>query len=234
MNDRKDLPPRVLEIIVTSVDDAIAAARGGAGRLEIISNFAVGGLTPAIELVQEIQAVVAIPLRVMLRASEGFELTSEAEFETLCREAQAFDRLGVDGLVLGFLRQGDIDFVSLRAILSQAPNLKVTFHRAFEVLQEPFRAVESLKQFKQIDRILTSGAVENGQPNVGFLNTLQQCAAPEITILVGGGLDLHKLERLCAEPALREFHLGRALRQGGQIAGGVCADKVQAMRQIIG
>ena len=50
--------PLVLEVIACSVEDAIEARRGGADRLEVISHFEVGGLTPPLELVREIcQAV---------------------------------------------------------------------------------------------------------------------------------------------------------------------------------
>lgn len=225
---------RLLEVIVISVEDAIAAEQGGARRLEVISDFAVGGLTPAVELVKAIQQVVSIPLRVMLRANPGFEVANPREYETLRRQAKQFADLGVEGLVLGFLREGAIDLATLQEILSCAPNLKATFHRAFEVLQEPFRAIEVLKQLKQIDRILTSGGLKDGQENVELLNRLQKYADPELTILVGGGLSIHQVEGLCAETAIREFHLGRAVRHPQQITGVVCAQRVNQVLQIIG
>ncbi len=223
---------RLLEVIVTSVEDAIAAEQGGAERLEVISNFAVGGLSPAIELVKDIQNATSIPLRVMLRVNEGFELSNQQEYETLCQSAKAFAALDVDGLVLGFLRQGELDVTSVNGILSCAPNLKATFHRAFEILNDPFQTLESLKQLQQVDRILTSGSGGTWQQNIEFLNALQTSADPELTILVGGGLDLHKIESLCATTGLREFHVGKAVRQLEQIDGLVCADKVKAMVQL--
>src|SRR5262245_18512277 len=51
----------ILEVIVRSVEDAVAADRGGASRLEIISHYEAGGLTPAFDLVQEITSTVKIP-----------------------------------------------------------------------------------------------------------------------------------------------------------------------------
>ncbi len=36
----------LLEVIACSIDDAIAAERGGAGRLEVVSSLEAGGLTP--------------------------------------------------------------------------------------------------------------------------------------------------------------------------------------------
>jgi len=98
--------PYLLEVIVCSVDDAIAAERGGADRLEIISRYDVGGLSPPVELARRIAATVKIPLRVMLRETEPFEVHDEGEKQQLCASACEFAEIGVDGLVLGFLKDG--------------------------------------------------------------------------------------------------------------------------------
>jgi copper homeostasis protein len=65
--DRRQQP--ILETIVCSVEDAVAAERGGANRLEIISHYEVGGLTPSFDLVREVTSTVKIPARAMLRES---------------------------------------------------------------------------------------------------------------------------------------------------------------------
>src|SRR5215475_6492738 len=99
----------VLEVIACSVADAIEAERGGADRLEVISHFAVGGLTPPLGLLREIRAAVSLPLRVMLREGSGYEVNDEAETERLCAMARELNATGVEGVVLGFLRDGEID-----------------------------------------------------------------------------------------------------------------------------
>src|SRR5215831_15657597 len=73
----------IIEIIVCSIEDAVAAERGGANRLEIISHYEAGGLTPSLDLVREITSTVKIPARVMLRESEPFVVTDEEEIERL-------------------------------------------------------------------------------------------------------------------------------------------------------
>ena len=93
---------RLLEVIVSSVEDALEAERGGAGRLEIVRNLELGGLTPSFETVQEICQRVALPVRVMLRCSES-HIPGPDEVEVLTRQAEELPALGVDGLVLGFL-----------------------------------------------------------------------------------------------------------------------------------
>ncbi|MEW6126697.1 MAG: copper homeostasis protein CutC [Acidobacteriota bacterium] len=224
--------PRLLEVIVCTVEDAIAAENGGAGRLEIISHFEVGGLTPAVELVREILNAVAIPARVMLRENAGFNINAK-ELKKLANDAKRFAELGVDGLVLGFLRDGEIDVEAMNAVLGCAPKMKATFHRAFEQMDDPFKAITVLKNFTQIDRILTSGRPGEWQRNIEFLKALQQTAQPEIAILVGGGLDAQKLQTLGAESTLREFHVGRSARLGEQLDEGVDAEKVSRLLRLL-
>ena len=152
----KDSRP-TLEVIVYSVADAVAAANGNADRLEIIVNFDKGGMTPPVELVMDVLASVSVPVRVMIRETEEFTVTEESIIEKLCRSASAFAQLSIDGLVLGFVRDDRIDVELTNRVLSFAPNLKATFHHAFEELDDPRRAIHDLKQCPQIDRILTYG-----------------------------------------------------------------------------
>jgi copper homeostasis protein len=201
---------RLLEVIACSVEDARAAERGGAGRLEIVRSLDVGGLTPPLSLVREIVAAVSIPVRVMLRENAGYETSGEPEIESLCRAAREFAAIGVDGLVLGFLRGRTLDLPLMQRILRLAPEVRATFHRAFEELPDPVSAIAALKTMPQFDHILTSGAGAN-------LIHLAPMAAPEIQILVGGGLDRQRIQQLLQTTNIREFHVGRAARRNAQI-----------------
>ena len=58
----------VLEVIATTVADAMAAARGGADRLELITATGEGGLTPSIGM---IEAVVAAMRAVAVKVAAG-------------------------------------------------------------------------------------------------------------------------------------------------------------------
>ncbi len=74
----------VLEVIACSVSDAVEAQHGGAGRLEIIRDFERGGMTPPLKLVQDILGAVRLPVRVMLRDTERYEIVGEVEKAKLC------------------------------------------------------------------------------------------------------------------------------------------------------
>ena len=63
----------LLEVIVQSVADAAEAEAGGADRLEVVREIERDGLTPPLDLVRSIIAATSLPLRVMVRESDGFE-----------------------------------------------------------------------------------------------------------------------------------------------------------------
>src|SRR5262245_5551676 len=99
----------VLEVIACTVEDAVEARNGGADRLEITRDLEQGGLTPPFELVQAIHSTVGLPLRVMVRESVGFEANNDQEIDELCVAAEKFAALGIDGLVLGYRKHGEVD-----------------------------------------------------------------------------------------------------------------------------
>src|SRR5262249_17218584 len=98
-----------LEVIVTSVEDAVEAARGGADRLEVVRDRAGCGSPPPIDLGRRTQGEVPLPLRVMVRESDGFGCASDDERQRLVEYATAFNSIGVDGIVAGWARDGRID-----------------------------------------------------------------------------------------------------------------------------
>ncbi len=223
----------VLEVIVCSVTDAIEAERGGAGRLEVVSHLECGGLTPPLALVREILAVVSVPVRVMLRENAGYGVTAASEIERLCAVAAELSALRVDGLVLGFLRDGEIDLDLAKRVLSYAPNLKATFHHAFDEVADPFEAIEKLKKIEQIDRILTGGGKGNWTRRIERLANVERAARPEITLLAGGGLDASVIRWICEATGIREFHVGRAARVPERAEGVVQASRVRELVRVL-
>lgn len=216
-NDARKNQACILEVIACTVEDAIAAERGGANRLEIISRFDVGGLTPSIDLVREIKAKVSLPLRVMLRESPSYGVSGEDEVEELCAAAHQLNTIRVDGIVLGFLKSGEVDFGLTEKILSCAPNLKATFHHAFEEATDKFFVIEKLKRLAQIDRILAHGGQDVWVDKASRLKAYSSAAQPGIKILAGGGVNIEVIKLLRAKTSIREFHVGSAAREKGKV-----------------
>ncbi len=225
----------LLEVIACSVEDAVAAAEGGADRIELISHYEVGGLTPPLELVHEVLAATRLPVRVMLRDRESFEVVDPDEIAQLCRTAAALQSLAetsphLEGVVLGFLRTPGpvLDLPLLGRILAASPRLRATLHRATEDLPDPGSALEAVTTLPQIDTFLTSGGPEPWADKVGRL-TEWQVRAGERTILVGGGVDAAAMAVLSHSQPLRSFHVGVAARRGNRVEGPVLPSLVRAL-----
>ena len=221
----------LLEVIASSVKDAIEAEKGGASRLEIVRDLKRGGLTPSYELVKEIKQAVDLPVRVMLRESDGFETSGEDEIRCLCVAAERFGALEVDGFVIGFLKEGEVDVELTQRVLACAPHVPATFHHAFEDTKDKVRALSVIKQLPQIDRVLSHGGMDDLKARVQRLNDYAKTAAPELTILAGGGIDGDAILKIGRETSIREFHVGRAARAQFDVEGDVQASLVSGLVQ---
>jgi copper homeostasis protein len=225
----------VLEVIACTVADAIEAEKGGADRLEVISHFERGGLTPSLELVRAIQTAVRLPLRVMLRESDGYQVADNDEVERLCSAARELAAMRVDGVVLGFLRGGKVDIELTNRILGNAPTLKATFHRAFDETGDPFQALAELSQCRQIDRVLTGGGHGNWTDKIERLARYQHATGGHPIMLVGGGVDASVIKTIRSTTDLAEFHIGRAARVSTAVDGPVQSARVKDIaRALIG
>ena len=225
--------PRTLEVIVTTLSEALEAERGGADRVELVRSLDLGGLTPGPALVEEVARTLSIPVRVMLRENAGMTIETQEEFHALQRAASLLSRSPIDGFVLGFVKDGSVDLDAIREILVCAPNCSATFHRAFEHAQDPLRAIQELKQVPQIDRILTTGGEGCWAERKERLSAWQKVASPEIRILVGTGLCADTLRDLARDAHVIEVHVGRAARIPQTVEGVVNRDRVAALKSLL-
>ena len=220
-----------LEVIVQSVADARAAAEGGADRLEVVRAIDVGGLTPALDLVHEIAAAVRLPLRVMVRGHNDFTIR-DGQLVSLQAEARSLEAANVDGIVMGFADRGELRMPDLDAVLAAAPRVSVTFHRAFDSLADPLKALPVVAACAQVDRILSSGG--NGPPEarVQVLRRYSQ-AAGRLIVIAGGGVDDRVAAMFARSGCVREIHIGRAARADGNAESPVSARRVASLRRIL-
>ena len=223
--------PLLLEIIVQSEADARAAADGGADRLEIVRAIREGGLTPSAALVRAIAKATALPLRVIVRENAGYA-TDARELPLLRRAAAEFAAAGVDGIVIGFLRAGEPAIDVVARVLEAAPGVRATFHRAFDAAADPLRAIDALTGIAQIDRILTDGGSGPPSSRCERLQAYTARAAGRLTVLAGSGVDDEALGVFARAGCVREVHVGRAAREGGDPEGPVSAACVRRLRAL--
>lgn len=200
------MPHFLLECCVDSPESALAAAAGGADRLELCADLLVGGTTPSAGLFELVKRRVEIPLNVLLRPRFGDFCYTDLEFEVLLADAARFAAAGADGLVLGVLEpDGGLDLPRMRRLVQAAHGLPVTLHRAFDVCRDPFAALEACKTLG-ISTILTSGQATCAPQGADLLAALVRQAGP-VDILVGGGVNSGNLEQLAAATGAKSFHM---------------------------
>ncbi|XP_063124752.1 copper homeostasis protein cutC homolog isoform X3 [Rattus norvegicus] len=147
----------LMEVCVDSVESAVNAERGGADRIELCSGLLEGGTTPSMGVLQVVKQSVQIPVFVMIRPRGGDFLYSDREVEVMKADIRLAKLYGADGLVFGALTEdGHIDQELCLSLVALCRPLPVTFHRAFDMVQDPMAALETLLTLG-FERVLTSG-----------------------------------------------------------------------------
>ena len=221
----------LLEVIVQTPDDARAATEGGADRLEVVRSMRDGGLTPAVSVVEAIKRATTLPLRVMVRENAGFEASDE-EIEVMRAAAWSFTKLGVDGLVAGFARSGELLLPEFERVIEAAPEVPVTFHRAFDSLTEQLSAIDRLSAMRRIDGILTGGGEGGAEERRARLQEFVERAGSRLSIIAGGGVVLDTFGLLVRKRTVSWIHVGRAARDGKDPEGPVSAASVRRLRDV--
>lgn len=222
-------PARLLEVIVTSVDEALEAQEGGADRLELVRELHLGGLSPSIDVVESVVSTVSIPVRVMLRHNSSMHVQGGAELAELEDAASAFAKIPINGVVAGFVAKEEVDLQSMDRV-ARACRHPITFHRAFEELKDPERQVEVLSRIAAVDRIL----VRVGETfTLPVLSRFQSLAGNRIQFITGVGLNSILLEQVRDHPNLREIHAGRAVREPAATDGKISRAKITALKKVL-
>lgn len=207
----------ILEACVDSVESAIAAARGGATRLELCANLIIGGTTPSIALFDAVREAVKLPINVLIRPRFGDFLYTAAECDIMCREIALFAARGANAVVIGALRaDGALDREKMTDMIAAAKSCRVTLHRAFDVCRAPLAAMEEAIALG-VDTILTSGQKANAWAGREQIGTLLQTAEGRADILIGGGVSAQVIADFRREyPLSRAFHLsGKTVLDSG-------------------
>jgi copper homeostasis protein len=199
--------PIQIEVCVNSVESAVNAQMGGASRIELCDNLMEGGTTASAGTLLAVRAKLICEMNVLIRPRGGDFLYNNTELEAIMNDIAFAKKAGADGVVFGFLTEdGKIDVTLLKEMITQARPLSVTFHRAFDMCDDPFEALEQLVKLR-IDRILTSGQKQSAIEGSSLLKQLVQKAGNRISIMPGGGIRPNNIEKLIKKTGAREFHV---------------------------
>lgn len=197
----------ILEVCVDSVESAVAAARGGASRLELCSNLIIGGTTPSPWLYEEVRKQVEIPIHVMIRPRFGDFCYTDTEFAEMRQAVEAFRSLGADGVVIGILKpDGTLNVEQMKILKDLAGDMSVTLHRVFDLCENPMTAMEQAIALG-VDTILTSGQQGAALQGAELLRFLHEKSLGRITIQAGSGVNAEKIQTLYVQTGLHAYHM---------------------------
>ena len=220
-----------MEVCVETVDDAVAAATGGADRLELNSALALDGLTPSHGLLLETRRAVRAPVVVMARPRAGDFCYSASEFEALQRDVEHALELGADGIAFGILDQDDrIDLPRCGVVLrlTSGKAVDVVFHRAFDATPDPLAALDQLIDLG-VRRVMTSGGHRSAPEGADVIRRLVDRAAGRIEVLPAGGIRPDNAARVIERTGCRQLHT--SLRDAsGRMSATALAEMVRVTR----
>lgn len=202
-----------LEICAQSVTDVLAAAAGGADRIELCCALDCGGLTPSAALIDAARAATRMPLFVLLRPRPGGFTYDEREWDVVVDDAARCADAGADGIVAGALTPaGALDVARLERLKRRVPRLAFTLHRAFDHVGDPDAAIEHAVALG-ITRVLTSGTAARAIDGVAELARCVARAAGRLEVLAGGGVRADHVAELVRLSGVQEVHSSARARR---------------------
>jgi len=210
--------PVLVEACVDSIESALAAAAGGAHRIELCANLVEGGTTPSAGTLALCRMRLRIPIFVLVRPRGGDFLYSAAELAVMLEDIRRAKDAGAHGVVVGMLQaDGAIDVERTRQLIAAARPLQVTFHRAFDVCRDAGEALETLIGLG-VERVLSSGQAATAPQGADVIARLVRRAAGRIGVLPGGGITADNVEALVRNTGVAEVHLTGAVTRRSDMA----------------
>ena len=176
----------LIEGCVDSYASCAAACRGGADRLELCANLAIGGTTPSPSLFRQVRRDFPVPVNVLIRPRFGDFLYSAQELEEMEEDIRRFRDMGANGV-------------------DCAQGMDVTLHRAFDMTRDPLAALEEAVRLG-MRTVLTSGQARSAAEGCQVLGEAFRRAAGRIHIMAGSGVKKENIRAIYDRTGIRIFH----------------------------
>ena len=104
------------------------------------------------------------------------------------RDIIKFKEMGCKGIVSGVLNDDNsIDIERTKEIVELSRPLEFTFHRAFDLVNNPLKEIENLIELG-VNRILTSGQKEKAIDGLALIEQIKNTSNNRIVIMPGSGI----------------------------------------------
>jgi copper homeostasis protein len=193
------------EVCVGNYEEAVRALELGAYRIELCKDLAVGGVTPSYTTI--LKAIkLPVQINVIIRPREGDFVYTNDEFKQMKEDINFCKNSCANGVVLGILtKEKSIDIGRTRQLIELANPLPVTFHMAFDEVEDKLMAIDQLVGLG-VSRILTKGGLNSALDNLDTLKKLVKYANKRIIVMPGGGVTKENAELVVDKTGAIELH----------------------------
>lgn len=195
----------VYEACVGNYSEAVRAEALGASRIELCDNLLEDGTTPSFGTIKKSVENLNIPVMVIIRPRGGNFEYSQDEADIMLQDIKICKDLGAYGVVIGALKGNTIDVDLTSKMVEAAKPMKVTFHMAFDSIDDKKSAIDELVKLG-VDRILTKGGCENALAGKDTLKELIDYAKDRIIIMPGKGVNKDNREYILEYTGAKEIH----------------------------
>ena len=217
----------MIEVIATNIEDCLLLNKyKHIGRIEFCSHMDKGGFTPDFELVKACLEFLDIPLRVMIRNQESYEINTQ-ELNLMCEQINQFSSLKIDAFVIGCNQNAKINEIALQKITQTAFPIKTIYHRAFDYLEDPISSLEILKKYG-VSGVLSSG--RRGNVDESSIESLQRYTQSGLEIVIGGGITRNNFLQFNKSSSI---HLGSDLRFESDFKQALDPDRIKTLATLV-
>ncbi len=196
---------RLLEVCLEDASLAECVKQGGAQRIELCRDLQSDGLSPSVAECK-LALKAGISVHAMIRPYPGKFIADAPTIKKMLEQITEFDQIGVDGYVFGLLTQDQqLDIEKLQQLLNAAGGRACCFHRAFDLIDDKFAALDQLVEIG-FSHVLTAGGDGTARENVEILSKLVVHAGDRIKVIVGGGVRSNHAMQLSKACGAEEYH----------------------------
>ncbi|WP_297634850.1 copper homeostasis protein CutC [uncultured Clostridium sp.] len=198
----------IYEICVGNYIEAIDGLKRGAHRIELCDNLKEDGTTPSYGTIKKVVEDVEIPVMVIIRPRGGNFTYSKEEIEIMKMDIDMVKKAGAHGIVIGAIKDGDIDYDCIEDLMDIRGDLEVTFHMAFDELSDLEHMKNAIDRLflLGINRILTKGGKGDALYNWNSLKKLVEYAENRIIIMPGKGVNKSNRDYILEKTGATEIH----------------------------
>lgn len=201
----------IIEICADSLGSAMIAEQYGAHRIELCAGLAEGGVTPSQGTIQAVVNKLKIPVNVLIRPRPGNFHYNKEEIDSMLKDIAFCKNAGATGIVIGALnKNGSVDLDNSKRFLDAIQPMDATYHRAFDVCNEPMEALEQIIELGY-HRILTSGQMMSAFEGRFNIASYIRAAKNRICIMPGAGINEHTITELYKCTHATEYHMSLRL-----------------------